>query len=98
MPALIVEKLLTSVVNKTVKCGYKIGNIDITVIAQLPKLSPYIESMRFNIATDCEIELGAVNIKSNNTERMGLAGREEGIEAHAVVLLIPATSSRELTL
>lgn len=63
---------------------YKVGNVDITVIAQKPKISPYIEEMRTNIAEVLSIEHSRVNIKGTTTEKLGFAGREEGIAAAAV--------------
>ena len=67
--------------------GYKIANIDTTIVAQQPKLSPYIESMITNIAESLKINPNQVNIKSTTTECLGFAGREEGIAAYAVALL-----------
>lgn len=67
--------------------GWRIGNIDATVIAQRPRLAPHIETMRAIIAADLELDLGAVNVKASTTERMGFTGRGEGIAAIAVVLL-----------
>ena len=67
--------------------GYKIANIDTTIVAQQPKLSPYIESMITNIAESLKINPNQVNIKATTTERLGFAGREEGIAAYAVALL-----------
>lgn len=66
---------------------YSIVNIDATVIAEAPKLAPYIEQMRANIATDCEILLDMVNVKATTTERLGFTGRGEGIAAEAVCLI-----------
>ncbi len=67
--------------------GWRIGNVDATVIAQRPRLAPHIEAMRAIIAADLELDLGAVNVKASTTERMGFTGRGEGIAAIAVVLL-----------
>lgn len=67
--------------------GYGIGNVDATIVAQAPKLAPHLPAMISNIAADLELETGQVNIKATTTERLGFAGREEGIAAHAVVLL-----------
>ena len=69
------------------KLGYHIGNIDATVIAQKPKLSPYIDTMRSNIAKALEIEKADVNVKATTEERLGFTGNGEGIASHAVVLL-----------
>ena len=67
--------------------SYKISNIDSTVIAQAPKLRPYIDEMRTNIAKVLELELGQVSIKATTTEKLGFIGKEEGIAAEAVVIL-----------
>lgn len=67
--------------------GFEIGNIDATVVAQAPKLSPYIEQMRENIARAADIELSRVSVKATTEERLGFTGRKEGIAAQAVVLL-----------
>ena len=67
--------------------GYSIGNIDATVIAQKPKLAPYILQMRKNIARVCRVEENAVNVKATTEEHLGFTGRCEGIAAHAVALI-----------
>lgn len=67
--------------------GYKIENIDCTVIAQKPKLSPYIENMRECISKICGIDVDSVNVKATTEEKLGFTGREEGISAHAVCLI-----------
>jgi 2-C-methyl-D-erythritol 2,4-cyclodiphosphate synthase len=67
--------------------SWRVGNVDSTVIAQAPKLAPYLAKMTDNIAADLAIRPSQVNIKATTTERLGFAGREEGIAAHAVVLL-----------
>lgn len=69
--------------------NFEIGNLDATVVAQKPKLSSYIEQMKQNIADDLVSTFGNINIKATTTEKLGFAGREEGIEAHAVVILKP---------
>ena len=61
-----------------------IGNVDITIIAERPKLAPYIDKMRENIAMALEMPIGAVNVKATTTEKLGFTGREEGIAAQAV--------------
>ena len=63
---------------------YSIGNVDVTVIAQKPKISPFIDEMRENIAEVLDIEKSRVNVKGTTTEKLGFAGREEGIAAEAV--------------
>ncbi len=67
--------------------GWKVANVDATIVAQAPKLSPYMEQMAMNLASDLGISVDGVNIKAGTTEKMGFAGREEGIAAYAVVLL-----------
>ena len=67
--------------------GYAIANIDATVIAQMPKLAPYIDNMRKTVAKICGIYVEAVNIKATTEEKLGFTGRLEGISAHAVVLI-----------
>ena len=67
--------------------GYTVGNVDATVIAQQPKLAPYISQMRDNIAKALEVDAACVNVKATTEERLGFTGREEGISAQAVCLL-----------
>ncbi|GAX89346.1 2-C-methyl-D-erythritol 2,4-cyclodiphosphate synthase [Effusibacillus lacus] len=67
--------------------GYRLGNIDCTVIAQKPKLAPYIEEMRGVIAKELDADLSQINVKATTTEKLGFTGRGEGIAAQAVVLL-----------
>lgn len=67
--------------------GYRVENIDATIIAQRPKLAPYIGQMRENIAEACRIGTEGVNVKATTEERLGFTGAEEGISAHAVCLL-----------
>ncbi len=68
--------------------GFCVGNIDATVIAQKPKISPYTDIMRKNIAEDCGIDISCVNVKATTEEGLGFTGRLEGISACAVVLLV----------
>lgn len=79
--------LLRRVVETVHAAGLGVGNADLTVCAQVPKLAPHIGKMRERLAADLEVGPDQVNIKATTTERMGFVGREEGIEAHAVVLL-----------
>ncbi len=79
--------LLKSVVKKLDANGFKIVNIDSTVIAQLPKLKPYIYSMRQNIANICCINIDCVSVKATTEEGLGFSGRGEGIAANAVCLI-----------
>ncbi|MEE0252621.1 MAG: 2-C-methyl-D-erythritol 2,4-cyclodiphosphate synthase [Acutalibacteraceae bacterium] len=67
--------------------GYVIENIDATVLAQAPKLKPYIEQMRKNLAQACEINMNQVSVKATTEEHLGFTGRKEGIAAHAVCLI-----------
>jgi len=69
--------------------GWQVGNIDATIVAQAPKMAPHIEQMRELIAADLEVETDQVNVKATTTEKLGFAGREEGIAVHAVALLLP---------
>lgn len=79
--------LLEVVCQKINSAGYKISNIDATIIAQKPKLAGFISAMRENIAEVCKIELSQINIKATTEENLGFTGRLEGISAHAVCLL-----------
>lgn len=80
-------KLLEEVVKLVENDGYKIVNIDSTVIAQRPKLQNYIDSMRENVAKACKIDINCVNIKATTEEKLGFTGEGLGISAHAVVLV-----------
>ena len=80
-------KLLERVMEIISEDGYKISNIDATIIAQKPKLAPYIENMRENIASVVKIEKNRVNVKATTTEKLGFTGRGEGIAAEAVCVL-----------
>ena len=80
--------LLLKKVNEIIKAkGYILGNADITVVAQAPKLRPFIEKMVQNIAETLECDADCINIKATTEEKLGFTGRKEGIAAHAVVLL-----------
>ena len=79
--------LLRRVVKTIRETGMRVVNIDATIVAQAPKLAPYIETMRIRIASDVRIEATRVNIKATTTEGMGFTGRAEGIAAYAVALL-----------
>lgn len=67
--------------------GFKLGNLDVTIIAQAPKMAPHIEAMRRNVADDLEAVLSQVNVKATTTEKLGFTGRAEGIAVEAVVLV-----------
>ena len=79
--------LLRDVVKKIAASGYHTVNVDVTIIAQAPKMLPYIEQMRQNIAEDLGIDLDAVSVKATTTERLGFTGRGEGIAAQATALI-----------
>lgn len=82
-------KLLEQVCTLMKNSGWKMGNLDATVIAQAPKLKPYIPQMRERIAQTCACTLDNVNIKATTEEHMGFTGSKEGMSAHAVCLLKP---------
>ncbi|WP_353961554.1 2-C-methyl-D-erythritol 2,4-cyclodiphosphate synthase [Pleionea litopenaei] len=82
------RELLRRVTQMMVDKQYKLGNLDVTIVAQTPRLSNYIESMRKCVCDDLQSELEQVNIKATTTEKMGYVGRKEGIAVHAVVLLM----------
>ncbi len=70
--------------------GWRVGNVDATIVAQAPKMAPHIDAMRNLIAADLEVALDQVNVKATTTEKLGFTGREEGIAVHAVALLVSA--------
>ena len=80
--------LLRHVIGLLNEKGYRLGNADMTIIAQAPKLAPHIDAMRENLAADMQADISQVNVKATTTEKLGFAGRKEGIAAHAVVLLV----------
>lgn len=80
--------LLREVVRMIKEKGYNIGNVDVTIVAQRPKMSPHIEQMRENVASDLGVGIDLVNIKATTTEKLGFEGRGEGISSTAVALLI----------
>ena len=79
--------LLAVVVGMMNKAGYALGNGDITIVAESPKMAPHLEKMRLNLAADMGADISQINIKATTTEKLGFAGRQEGIACHAVVLL-----------
>ena len=81
------RKLLRETVRRISGSGFGVGNIDCTIIAQAPKMASHIPLMVSQIAGDCGISPGQVNVKAKTNERLGYLGREEGIAAEAVVLL-----------
>jgi 2-C-methyl-D-erythritol 2,4-cyclodiphosphate synthase len=80
--------LLRDVASKINALGYRVANVDATIIAQAPKMAPHIPQMISNIAADLGIAANAVNVKATTTEHLGYAGRGEGIGAQAVALLL----------
>jgi 2-C-methyl-D-erythritol 2,4-cyclodiphosphate synthase len=79
--------LLRHVVELLNQHGYVLSNVDATIIAQAPKMAPHIEAMCVNIASDCGVKRGQVNVKATTTEKLGFIGRGEGIAAEAVCLI-----------
>jgi 2-C-methyl-D-erythritol 2,4-cyclodiphosphate synthase len=80
-------RLLAHVVVLAAERGWRVGNLDATVVAQQPKLAPFIPAMVMRIAELCRVETGRINVKATTTEQLGFTGRGEGIAAHAVALV-----------
>ena len=83
------RKLLRHVNGLLKEKGWRVSNLDATLIAQAPKMAPHIPAMRQHIADDLEVDVEAVNVKATTTEKLGFTGRGEGIAAEAVCLLAP---------
>lgn len=81
--------LLRHVMALVAEKGYRVGNCDVTVLAERPRLSSHVPAMRRNLAEDLGVAEDCVSIKATTTEKLGFVGRREGIEAHAVVILYP---------
>lgn len=81
------RELLRKVTASIREYGWRVENVDLTVVAQAPKLAQHIAAMRTHIASDLAIEVGNVNVKATTTEHLGYVGRKEGIACHAVALL-----------
>jgi 2-C-methyl-D-erythritol 2,4-cyclodiphosphate synthase len=79
--------LLRSAMQSVTQAGWRVVNVDATIVAQAPKIRPYVDAMIANIANDLGIEVGQVNVKGKTTEWLGFTGRGEGIAAQAVALL-----------
>ncbi len=79
--------LLREVYEKITAAGYRVSNVDVTMIAQAPKLKPYIEQMMANIASDLQIDVSRVNVKATTEEKLGFTGQNWGMACHAVCLL-----------
>lgn len=80
--------LLRDVFQKVKQMGYQVGNADVTIIAQAPKMASYIPDMCTTIASDLECDVSQINVKATTTEKLGFTGRKEGIAVEAVVLLV----------
>lgn len=90
------SKLLLEHVDKLVKAhGYELANADITIVAQVPKLAPYIETMRETVAKVLKVRLNIISIKATTTEHLGFTGREEGIAAYAIATLYRLNNNYE---
>lgn len=85
--------LLREAARRVGEAGYRIGNIDATIIAQAPKMAPHIARMVEHVAADLGIDAAGVNLKAKTSERLGFVGREEGIAAEAVALVYRASSN-----
>jgi len=81
-------KLLEHVWKMVRERGYRLGNLDCVIMAQRPKMAPHIDEMRGVLARELHAQLGQINVKATTTEKLGFVGREEGIAAQAVVLLV----------
>ena len=82
--------LLREVVSRLATAGYRVVNVDMTIVAQRPRMRPHIDAMRERLSGDLNVEVGAVNVKATTTEGMGYTGRGEGIAAQAVALIANA--------
>lgn len=85
------RELLRDVYRRVTSAGYVLGNADITIIAQAPKMAPYITEMQSIIASILEVEVAQINVKATTTEKLGFTGRKEGIATEAVVLITKAS-------
>jgi len=79
--------LLKEVYNLVLESGFALSNLDVTIIAQAPKMSPHIDLMRTNLADDLNSDIQQINVKATTTEKLGFIGKEEGIAVHSVCLL-----------
>ena len=82
------RQLLVAVVAMITSKGYKLGNADMTIVAQQPKMLPHLHKMRLNLSADIGCNIDQINIKATTTEELGFTGRKEGIACHAVALLV----------
>jgi 2-C-methyl-D-erythritol 2,4-cyclodiphosphate synthase len=84
------RELLRHVARLLLEHDWKVGNVDATIIAQMPKMAPHIPAMRAHIAADLNVEVDVINVKATTTEQLGFTGRGEGIAAEAVCLITKA--------
>lgn len=89
------RQLLKYVIELVHAKGWQVGNVDITIVAQTPKMAPHIPLMRERIAEDLKARVDVVNVKATTTEKLGYVGRQEGIAVHAVALLMLAPVSQK---
>lgn len=82
------RELLRHVAGLLDERGWRVGNVDATIIAQAPKMAPHIPTMRANLAQDLGMDVSSMNVKATTTEKLGFTGREEGIAAEAVCLIL----------
>lgn len=85
--------LLRTVVARVAEAGFRPANVDLTLIAQVPRVAPHVELMRTRLAQDLGLSPLAVNVKATTTEGMGYVGRKEGVAAHAVALLVSSSAN-----
>lgn len=91
------RELLKQVYKSVQEKGYGIGNVDVTIMAQAPKMAPHIQTMRETIAKDLKLDVDQVNVKATTTEKLGFVGRKEGIAVEAVALLVSAEKINNLS-
>ncbi|MEW6992146.1 2-C-methyl-D-erythritol 2,4-cyclodiphosphate synthase [Colwelliaceae bacterium 6441] len=89
--------LLRHVVGLMFDKGFELGNADITIVAQVPKVSPHLLAMRECLAQDLQCDIEQINVKATTTEKLGYVGRKEGVSVHSVVLLTAQTSLKANT-
>ena len=87
------RRLLKEVYALVLKQHYSLQNVDITIIAQAPKMAPYIDSMRENIAADLNVDVDTISVKATTTETLGFTGRNEGIAVQSIVLVSSSNNS-----
>jgi 2-C-methyl-D-erythritol 2,4-cyclodiphosphate synthase len=89
------RELLRHVYKLITEQRYELGNVDLTIVAQAPKMAPHIQSMRENISKVLNADISQINVKATTTEELGFTGRKEGIAAYAVVLLARQSGNTE---